>query len=232
MTPERWQDRWEHYKNEPQQVTAIWRLYDAIKKVDPDLLSESAEWAVTFSSEPPAPEGVITPAVMEALTGYAASKFNSVFCDDFNRLLNESGFAEHPNARNMLIANILHETGNTVHFKEIADGWAYEGRSDLGNNRPGDGPRFKGAGCLQLTGRHNYQRLADAMNDQRVMEGVDYVADAYPFRSALPWIRDNRLLDVCLRDGFDACCKRINGGWNGIDDRRAKYAIVNRVIPS
>ena len=55
MSPERWQDRWEHYKNEPQQVSAIWKLYEAIKQSDPALLSESAEWAVKFSEKPPAP---------------------------------------------------------------------------------------------------------------------------------------------------------------------------------
>jgi hypothetical protein len=53
MTPERWQDRWEAFKNEPQQVTAIWKLYDAIKQSDPALLSESAEWASKFSETPP-----------------------------------------------------------------------------------------------------------------------------------------------------------------------------------
>lgn len=55
MSPERWQDRWEFFKNEPQQVSGIWLLYEAIKQSDPSLLSESAEWAVKFSEQPPAP---------------------------------------------------------------------------------------------------------------------------------------------------------------------------------
>ena len=42
------------------------------------------------------------------------------------------------------------------------------------------------------------------------------------------WIKENDLLSVCLNQGFDACCKRINGGWNGYEDRKTKYAICQR----
>ena len=66
---------------------------------------------------------------------------------------------------------MMHETMNFKFMKEIASGHAYEGRADLGNHSPGDGPRYKGAGVLQLTGKYNYTRLADVIGDQRVMEG-------------------------------------------------------------
>ncbi|MCP4002220.1 MAG: hypothetical protein GY727_15020 [Gammaproteobacteria bacterium] len=62
------------------------------------------------------------------------------------------------------------------------------------------------------------------------MEGVDYVADVYPFRSAETWIHENHLLDCAQQKGFDAVCVRINGGWNGYDDRLAKYNICRRVL--
>ena len=78
---------------------------------------------------------------------------------------------------------------------------------------------------LQLTGRYNYQKLADGIHDPKVMDGVDYVSDTYPFTSARIWIIENDLLNVCLNQGFDACCVRINGGWNGYDDRLRYYRI-------
>jgi predicted chitinase len=115
-------------------------------------------------------------------------------------------------------------------MKELADGWAYEGRSDLGNTQPGDGPRFKGAGVLMLTGRYNYDRLSKALRDPRVLEGCDYVVRTYPFTSAETWIRENDLLRIAKTKGFDDVCYRINGGWNGYEDRKAKYRICREVL--
>ncbi len=58
-----------------------------------------------------------------------------------------------------ILATVNHET-DWVNFAELASGDAYEGRSDLGNNQPGDGRRFKGRGYVQLTGRANYQKYS------------------------------------------------------------------------
>ena len=41
----------------------------------------------------------------------------------------------------MLLAQIAHETGSFRYMEEIASGKAYDGRIDLGNIHPGDGPR-------------------------------------------------------------------------------------------
>jgi putative chitinase len=179
---------------------------------------------------PEAPEGLITLDIFEQLTGYSASLFKQSEADDCNKLLAVTGFDQDIEATCMLMANILHETCNLKFLKELADGWAYEYRSDLGNDQPGDGPKYKGAGVLQLTGKHNYSRLSAAIGDPRVMEGVDYVAETYPFRSAETWIHENRLLECAQQKGFDAVCRRINGGWNGYEDRLAKYEICRRVL--
>lgn len=53
---------------------------------------------------------------------------------------------------------------------EFASGKAYEGRANLGNTQPGDGPRYKGRGYIQLTGRANYAAYSRRL-------GIDLVAN-------------------------------------------------------
>ncbi len=224
-------DFFKYYQGTAEQEKAVKQLEDEM----PDtLLRDASNWVRQYRAQPPAPpepeapKGICTPDLMHRLTGHPANSFDNVFCDDCNRLLHDTGFTSSIEASRMLMANLMHETCDFVYMKEIADGWAYEGRTDLGNTSPGDGPKYKGAGVLQLTGRYNYERLSQGIDDKKVMDGVDYVANAYPFTSAKVWIKENDLLNVCLTQGFDACCKRINGGWNGIEDRRYKYTICQR----
>jgi hypothetical protein len=69
------------------------------------------------------------------------------------------------------LATVKRECGNRWHpIPEYASGRAYEGRRDLGNVVTGDGPRFKGRGYVQITGRINYRNFgnifcADLLNN-------------------------------------------------------------------
>ena len=131
------------------------------------------------------------------------------------------------------IAQLAHESGSLLYAEELADGSAYNGRTDLGNNQPGDGPRFKGRGLIQLTGRNNYQAYSD-------FTGVDYVSD--PARLALDpfacvdvacWFWQSRKIGP-LADADDAraVTKRINGGYNGLDDRLENLARAKALLGS
>jgi predicted chitinase len=214
-----------YYKELSHQIAA-WNYLES--KTSDEVLDEFAE---IYRAGPANPSTkIITPQICQQLTGYMASEFDDTFCGDFNKLLMASGFDKHTEAMCMLIANLLHETGNFRWMSELADGTAYNNRSDLGNG-PNDGPKYKGAGVLMLTGKYNYARAAEELHDPLILErGCEYVTDHYPFRSALTWIKDNDLLNVCITKGFDECCYRINGGWNGYDDRLKKYGITKNVF--
>jgi predicted chitinase len=63
-----------------------------------------------------------------------------------------------------ILATADHESLLGKYMEEIASGEAYEWREDLGNTQPGDGPRFKGRGYVQITGRINYLDWSDRLN--------------------------------------------------------------------
>lgn len=118
------------------------------------------------------------------------------------------------------LAQILHESAGLRTTEEFASGAAYEGRLSLGNTEPGDGRRFKGRGLLQLTGRANYKRLGQQLD-------VDLVAD--PKRAAEPELsliiaceywKQHKINSKADRDDLQAVTRAINGGLNGLADRR------------
>lgn len=96
----------------------------------------------------------------------------------------------------------------------------YANRIGNGSEESGDGWRYRGRGYIQLTGKTNYMSAGNAL-------GVDFVnnpelaaANPYAIMTA-GWFwnaRDlNRFAD---NDDLMAITKRINGGYNGLADRR------------
>jgi putative chitinase len=117
------------------------------------------------------------------------------------------------------LAQLCHESGSFNYLEELASGEDYEGRDDLGNVQEGDGVRFKGRGLIQITGRTNYGDCGEAL-------GVDLIAK--PERLAEPdlacrsagWFWNTRNLSAFAdRDDVDTITYRINGGYNGYDER-------------
>lgn len=227
----------ENYQGYHWQIEAIKELESMM---DPRLKRDDSPWVKTWRREGYDPEissGIITPELLERITGYPASSFDYVFCEDFNLMLDFTAFDSYLGPFQMLMANLLHESAGFKYMKEIDSGEYLEFRSDLGNCHKGDGPLYRGCGPLQVTGRYAFQRFYEwlkefrGIDDPRIMElGTDYVADVYPFQIAISWIEDNNLLDVCLHEGFEACCVKINGGYNGWEDRKAWYAVCKREI--
>ncbi|CAN7167398.1 glycoside hydrolase family 19 protein [Brevundimonas sp. LjRoot202] len=123
-----------------------------------------------------------------------------------------------------------HESGSFRYMEEIASGAAYEGRLNLGNTQPGDGKRYKGRGPIQLTGRTNYRRFGRQI-------GIDL--EAHPEIVAFPSVGllcaciywDSRALNERAdRDDLLAITKAINGGTNGLEDRKVQTAKAKGII--
>lgn len=132
------------------------------------------------------------------------------------------------------LAQIGHESGGLRLFHEI---WGptdaqrrYEGRADLGNINPGDGSRYRGRGPIQITGRANYRRYG-------TMIGVDLegnpelaAAPAIGIKIACAYWLANRINAAADRDDIEAATRIINGGLNGIIDRRARLAKAKELL--
>lgn len=111
----------------------------------------------------------------------------------------------------------------------------YGGR--LGNNKPGDGWRYRGGGFVQLTGRDNYRRVGHALDvpleDQpELIERLDVSALAAGYFWASLGL--NSLADDLPEDDDDAdflaITRKINGGTNGLAERRALWKLAKQVL--
>ncbi|ORA25152.1 glycoside hydrolase family 19 protein [Mycobacterium aquaticum] len=139
------------------------------------------------------------------------------------------------------IANTGHESANFNATEEYASGDAYEGRRDLGNTQPGDGRRFKGRTWIQITGRANYTDFSRWAFDRGLVSSPTYFVDRPTELADLRWAGVgaawywtvqrpmNALVDAGENArwgdyrGFAAVTAAINGGTNGIDQRRTRY---------
>ena len=142
------------------------------------------------------------------------------------------------------LAQIGHESAGLRYMEEIASGAAYEGRADLGNTQPGDGRRFKGRGPIQLTGRSNYRAFTRwAQNAGHTNHDFEanphllsqpkwgFLAASYYWTVARPNL--NAQAD---RDDLEAVTRSINGGLNGLADRRQRLnrckQLGTRILPT
>jgi putative chitinase len=136
-----------------------------------------------------------------------------------------------PNRIRHFLSQTAHESGGGKWKKELSDGKYLEHREDLGNFNEGDGPRYKGAGYIQLTGRYNYQKFADYIQDPGVMNGYEYVAQNYPFASAGFWWESNNMNGLCdTNPTVDQVTRRVNGGLNGLEDRKHYHKLATMQI--
>ena len=179
----------------------------------------------------------------------AADEWAPVFADEMPRM--------GPRATAHFVAQVLHESGGLrylaenlnysaerlcavwprrfptadrarpyAHDPEKLANYVYAGR--MGNTEPGDGWKYFGRGLIQITGRSNYA-LVQELTGLQVLDDPDLLCEPGPaLLSALAWwgesVPDAESLSV------EQVTRRVNGGTNGLDDRRRLFERALRVL--
>jgi putative chitinase len=128
------------------------------------------------------------------------------------------------------LAQICHESAGFRATEEFASGSAYEGRKDLGNTKPGDGSRYKGRGLIQLTGRANYAEYGEALGLDLLSNPGIARGPVTSLRIACEFWKRRGLNKFADQDDIETITRRINGGLNGLADRKAYLTKAKAVL--
>ena len=99
----------------------------------------------------------------------------------------------------------------------------YANRMGNGEESSGDGWKYRGRGLIQLTGKDNYAAFSLKANTNALLE-PDLVAEPELAALSAGWFWDTNGLNKWSDTGdVRAATRKINGGFNGLADREAKY---------
>lgn len=138
------------------------------------------------------------------LKTFSRKRISAEDCEKFGR---KPGRPAHQNA----IANILY-------------GGAF-GKAQLGNVEPGDGWLFRGGGFKQITGRANYREAGHEDDPDILRTDINASADA-----AANFFVNHGCVRAALKDDVVAVTELVNGGHNGLADRKVQTAAAKQVL--
>ena len=99
----------------------------------------------------------------------------------------------------------------------------YANRMGNGEESSGDGWKYRGRGLIQLTGKNNYTSFSLAADNNALLE-PDLVAEPELAVESGGWFWGTNNLNRLADTGdVRVVTKRINGGYNGLTDRSAKF---------
>ncbi len=147
-----------------------------------------------------------------------------LYCEAFNKVFPEFGI-NTPKRIAAFLGQVAVESGELKYDKELPSKWnkknpkdkseptgtLYEGRRNLGNNQPGDGPKFIGRGVLQLTGRANYTDYSKKLGIDLVNNPELAATPEVSVRIACQYFKDRGLLPLADAWNLDEITRRVNG---------------------
>lgn len=105
----------------------------------------------------------------------------------------------------------------------------YANRLGNGPEPSGDGWKFRGRGLIQLTGKSNYTAYSEDCNID-LIENPDMVSD-YLCTDVAGWFWDSRNLNpLADSDDIEKITRKINGGLNGLEDRKVFLTRAKTVL--
>jgi putative chitinase len=128
------------------------------------------------------------------------------------------------------LAQIIHESGSFHYVEEIDAGDYLEYRTDLGNTEPGDGPRYKGRGLIQITGRSNYAACGEALGVDLLNQPSRLAENDLACLCAGWFWEKNRINEFADQDNVERVTQIINGGFNGFEERKEFLQIARDVL--
>jgi predicted chitinase len=130
------------------------------------------------------------------------------------------------------LAQCSHESGGFRYLSEIWGPTAaqntYDGR--MGNNKSGDGYRYRGRGYIQLTGKNNYTQASRALGLDLVKNPDQASTPDIGAKTSVWFWKTNVQPRVSNWDDVTAITKIVNGGYNGLDDRKMRYAAFTQAM--
>jgi putative chitinase len=128
------------------------------------------------------------------------------------------------------VANVAAAQALVGNPQALAD-CVYAGRNGNGDEASGDGYRFRGRGLIQLTGRANYERAANALARDYIAD-PDLVAAADDACLTAGWFWDASKLNALADAGsFDAITRAVNGpAMAGAAERRELFELALRAF--
>jgi putative chitinase len=108
---------------------------------------------------------------------------------------------------------------------------AYGGRMGNGPESSGDGWRFRGSGLFQLTGREDFTAFGKAHGIPTDAMPELVRAQDWPAAMSAAWEWDRKKLWAFADTGdIDTVSKKLNGGTNGLEERRVHYIQACKVL--
>lgn len=101
----------------------------------------------------------------------------------------------------------------------------YANRMGNGDEQSGDGWKYRGRGIIQITGKESYQKCSQFLfKDDRLLTNSDFLTTIDGAIASACWFwTANNLNQYADKGDIIGATKRINGGTNGLDERKELY---------